>query len=235
MVPFICSIIVIGDSQGYINPFEDVVNYIIENEQPSSTIIHAGDIFDELINNDTEQIEQINKLRNYFASSIIVRGNHDPIDIFEENFDTLPFIQDMCENATIIAIDSNRYKVRQLNYIKEQIDRRPDRIYVVVLHHHLQACSTGDIGPTFWKAALENTLRSNDLIIHGHSHTENSYHLNNGTLVLSTSSANIKRYQCLNNTDCTCDNSSNLSYLKIELTESGWNYNRVTIQNSDTH
>lgn len=224
----ICTILFIGDSQGYIDPFSHLVNTILENESPMSTIVHLGDIFDESIANDQQQIDQINRLQNYF-STIVVRGNHDPLDTFNNNFAQLPYVVNTCENVSIIAIDSNAHKMRQLNFIKEQIDGNPNNRFIVVLHHHLQACSTGDITQTFWKAALENTLRPQDLVVHGHSHTDNSYLLSNGTLVLSTSSANTKRYRCIPDNECNCSSDSRIGYLKVQLIDDQWEYNRIYI------
>lgn len=221
-----CSLVVLGDSAGSVEPFRNLVDQIISTEDPNSSVVVLGDIFDENLNNDIAQLTQISRLEEFFSNSIVVRGNHDPTDIFFENFEELPYTKDICENVSIIAIDSNRHRMRQLTFIKDEIERRPERNYVVALHHHLEACSTGDISPTFWKVALENTLRPQDLVVHGHSHTNNNYFLSNGTLVLTSASANRKRYDCLENTECNCDDSPSLNYLKIEFEDSQWKWDR---------
>jgi predicted phosphodiesterase len=228
-MPMICVIIALGDSAGAVAPFANLVDSILENEEPQSSFIHVGDLFDNSFNNDDAQLIQILKLQNYFSNTIIVRGNHDPTETFYDNFDELPLITDICENVSAVAIDSNRHSIRQLTFIKEEIDRRPERFYIIALHHHLQECSSGDATNTFWKAALENILRPQDLVIHGHSHISGDYQLSNGTQVLITSKANKKRYQCVENAECNCDDSASLEYLKIRFVDNQWIWERISI------
>jgi len=226
-VPLVCLIVALADSHGNINTFEHLVDYVIEHEDSSSVVLHAGDIFDDGYNNG-DSVAQIIRLKENFRDLIVARGNHDPVDVFDEYFEHLPLIRDVCENVSVIAIDSNRQMLRQVDFIKNEIQRRPDRHYVILLHHHLVSCSDGSTSPTFWKVALTNVLRENDLIVHGHSHVSAEYRLENGTLVLCSSKANKKRYEC--NDNCTiCDDDSSLEYLRTRFDNDIWSHERIKI------
>lgn len=229
----LCTIIALGDAQEGATPFSEVVSSIISNEDSSSIVLYTGDFYDE--NFDTySKLEQLKRLQNSFSNFIITRGNHDPIDIFNENFQELPNITDVCENVSIIAIDSNRHYSRQIAFVKEHIEERPNRTFVILMHHHLMPCSTANVSETFWRAALENVLRENDLVIHGHDHIYSSYSLENGTLVLGASLAGKKRYRCIaeNRIECNCSipvHHSEREYIRIKLENDIWSHERITV------
>lgn len=223
-----CTLIAIGDSHGPVQYFSQVVDTIIENEDPSSIIIHTGDIFSNN-SQDQDALNQIERLRDYFSYSIIARGNHDDIQSFTESFEDLPTSKIVCDGVTLITLDSNRRFMNQLEFLKKEIDFNPSNRYIVVLHHNLQACSSGAPSDTFWNRSLGSLLRSQDLVIHGHNHTFCTYLLQNGTRVISASMANKKRYDCIEGNSVQCDDSAQLEYLRIKETEDSWEYERIRI------
>lgn len=227
----ICTLIALGDSHGNISNFRRVVDHIIREENQQSILIHSGDIFSE-DGHDHEAIFEMSRLSEHFISSFITRGNHDELSMFEEEFEHIPLISQICDNVKIIVIDSNRHYVRQLEFIKNEIENDKDSKFVVLLHHHLIPCSSETTYETFWNRGLSSVLRETDLVIHGHSHVFAQYKLSSGTQVLCASLANNKRYICLRENQCNCRYSSDLEYLRINLVENQWQYERIIVPES---
>lgn len=225
-----CTLIALGDSHGNINNFRKVVNAIISNENQQSILVHTGDIFDENNNNEYEILFEINRLFNHFINHFITIGNHDDINLFYENFERIPYTKKICNNVKIIVIDSNRHYAQQLSFIENEIKSDEQSRYVILLHHHLIPCSTETSYETIWNRGLNLILREKDLVIHGHSHVFAQYKLQSGTQVLCASLANNKRYYCQRNNLCNCEYSSNLEYLKINLVNDIWQYERIIVE-----
>lgn len=229
MMSSICTLIALGDSHGNIANFRKVVDYIVQEESQQSVLVHSGDIFSE-DGHDHEAVAEINRLSTHFINSFITRGNHDPLDVFNEEFENLPLINQICDNVKIIVIDSNRHYVRQLDFIKSEIEKDENSKFVILLHHHLVPCSSETSYETFWNRSLSSVLRETDLVIHGHAHVFAKYKLSSGTQVLCASLANNKRYICLRENQCNCRYSSDLEYLRISLIDNEWIYERVIVQ-----
>lgn len=235
MIPLLL-FIALGDSQGDSRVFDRLVNRIIDVEQVAH-ILHAGDIVDSR-NEWSSQVSLIRLLENSGYPVITTRGNHDSRDRYDDYFPVLPQEVDVLEDpfkVTVLAVDSN-LGAEHIGFVDRIIQSRPDRKYVLLLHHPPETCSeeTGVGYGNLWGRTMANVLRPTDLIIAGHLHVSCEYKLDNGTQVLVTARAGKKRYRCLPEEDLPegafCEDGENPAFLRIGLSDEGeWMWTLVEV------
>lgn len=230
------TLIALGDSQGDSIVFERVVDQIIAQEGGASAVLHAGDLVDTEVGWGSV-VSQIRRLEDWGFPVITTRGNHDDKDTYDHYFPNLPQEVDLLEDplgVTVLSVDSN-LGAAHLQFVRRKIESRPERRFIILLHHPPKTCSTSGNGfGALWGRFLISILRPQDLIVAGHLHVSCEFVLSNGTQVLVTARAGKKRYDCLPEDEqpegAACDDRSIQSYLRISLMDDGsWQWTDVEV------